>query len=96
MPLKDKLIIAFTGLLLIAGPYLTYKAVEVEMREDARLAQTTADSSAAPRNREAAEIKRRYLPPIVIGQVGLFALAQIGLVVLSALIIREHKRRRAR
>jgi hypothetical protein len=33
------------------------------------------------------------LPHIVIGQVAMFITAQVGMLVLSALLIRNHKRR---
>jgi hypothetical protein len=75
MPFRDKFIIALTILLLIAGPYMTYKTIEAGMSESINLVRATADSSVAVSYREAAEIKRRYMPPIVIGQVVTFITA---------------------
>jgi len=67
--------------------------IETGMNEDIKLARTISDSSATSIDREVAEIKSRHLPPIVIGQVVMFITAQVGMVLLSALLIREHKRR---
>jgi hypothetical protein len=93
MPLRDKLIIAFTVLLVLVGPYMAYKMIETGMNKDIELTRTMSDGSAAPLDREVAEIAHRHLPPIVIGQVAMFITAQIGMVILSALLIRGHKRR---
>jgi prepilin signal peptidase PulO-like enzyme (type II secretory pathway) len=94
MPLRDKLVIAITVLLLLVGPFAIYKTIQVGMKEDIKLVDTISDSAATASDREAAEIKRRYLPPIVIGKIALFITAQIGMVILSALLIRQHKRRK--
>jgi hypothetical protein len=96
MPFRDKFTIAFTVLILVVGPYLTYKMIESGMNKDVSLAQTISDSATEPSEREVAQIKRRHLTPIVFGQVAMFILTQAGAVTLSALIIREHKRRRAK
>ncbi len=92
MPTRDKLTIAITLLLLIVGPYLTYKMVEDARNQSVKLAQTMSDTSATPLERELAEIKSRNLPPIVLDQVALLIVAQLGGVVLSALLIRKRKR----
>jgi len=96
MPLRDKLTIAFTVLILAAGPYLTYKMIEGAMNEDVRLVGILSDGATEPSAREVAQVKRRHLTPIVFGQVAMLILTQAGAVTLSALIIREHKRRRAK
>src|SRR5262245_38842466 len=94
MPFRDKLIIALTVLLLIVGPYLTYRVVEDAMRAETRLVNVSVNSAIAPAEREATDIKPRYLPPIVIGQVVMLITAQVGMVILSAMLIRQHKRRK--
>ena len=93
MPFSTKLVIAFTVLILLIGPYLTYKMLEVGRNEDVNLARTISDRAAIPVDREVAEIKHQYLPPIVFGQIGMLIVAQVGMVGLSVLLIREHKRR---
>jgi len=94
MPLRDKLTIAFTVLILAVGPYLTYKMIQGAMNEDVRLAGILSDGATEPGEREAAQIKRRHLTPVVIGQVAMFILTQAGAVTLSALILIGHKRKR--
>ena len=94
MPVRDKLIIGFTVLLLIVGPFMTYKMIEAAARQDIKLAEAATDGSAVPVDREVADIKRQHLPTIVIGQVALLFIAKIGMVILSVLLIRNHKRRK--
>jgi hypothetical protein len=89
----DKLIIAFTILVFIASPYLSYKMIEIGMNEDIKLLQTTSDSSVAPPHRESGKIKPRRLPPFALGQVGILITAQVGMIILSGLLIQNHKRR---
>jgi hypothetical protein len=93
MPFIDKLVIVFTVLILLAGPYLVFQMIETGRSKDIELTRTMSDGSAAPIDRKVAEIKRQSLPPTVIGQIALLIVTQIGAVVLSALLIRNHKRR---
>jgi len=93
MPLRDKLTIAFTVLLLIGGPYLIYRTIEDIRTLDAALSQTIADKSAAPTERRVAEAKLKHLPLVALSQVAVLFVAQVGMAGLSALLIRNHKRR---
>jgi hypothetical protein len=79
----DKLIIAFTILIFIASPYMAYKMIETRMNEDIKLLP----------DHEVGKIKSRRLPPFALGQVGILITAQAGMIFLSALLIREDKRR---
>jgi p-aminobenzoyl-glutamate transporter AbgT len=94
MPPRDKLIIAFTVLLLIVGPYMTYKMIESAARQEIKLVEAATDSSAAQHDREAAEINRRGLPTIVIIQIATLMTGKVGMVILSAMLIRNHRRRK--
>jgi len=93
MPLGDKLIVAFTVLLLTTGPYLTYRTIADARTLDAALSQTIADTSAAPTDRKAAAVKLERLPLVALSQVAVLLVAQVSMAGLSALIIRNHKRR---
>ena len=94
MLVREKIVIALIALLLIVGPYMTYKMIEAARNEDIKLLRTASDDSAALYDREAADIKRRHLPAIVFGQVSMLFIAKIGMVILSATLIRNHKPRK--
>ncbi|HEU0185783.1 MAG TPA: hypothetical protein VFS27_10750 [Blastocatellia bacterium] len=91
MPLRDKLILAFTLLLPLTGPYVTYKTMGAGMGVYIDFVVDTLDGPPGPIPCEVTE--PWFLPLIVLGIV---ITAQIWMVILSVGIIREHKRRRSR
>jgi hypothetical protein len=80
-------------MLLIAGPYLIYRTIEDTRTLDAALSQTIADRSAAATERRVAEAKLKHLPLVALSQVAVLFVAQVGMAGLSALLIRNHRRR---
>jgi hypothetical protein len=85
MPRKDKLVIAFTVLICLVGPYLTYKRIETGLNKDFILDKTGLLDC---------ELPGEDLALIFLGQVAMLITAQVAMVALSALLIREHKRRK--
>jgi hypothetical protein len=78
----DKLIVAFTILFFIATPYLSYKMIEIKVNEDTKILP----------DQEVRKNKRRPLPPIALGQIGILIAAQVVMLMWCWLLIQSYDR----